>query len=250
MSTTIEERVSAEVAYVLPRVTTVPEAIARMEALQAYMESREPRRGSDGVACFNHLYTVITKRVLEGIEAGDFADAEFMTALDITFANRYFDALRASVQDPSAVPRVWNVLIERRSDDRVGAIQFAVAGVNAHVNLDLAVAVVQTCAEIGDAPNEGTQRADYEKINDIFAEEMRSLREYYEDKLERAVEEFAAPALDVIGNWSVDHARDAAWAVSEQLWDLQQEGKDIGPWVRRVDRLAALAGHLLLTPMR
>jgi hypothetical protein len=225
-------------------------AVERMTAIQDYIESTAPRRGSDGVACFNHLYRVITMRVKEGIESGFFADGEFLSVLDVAFANRYFDALRASVQQPAAVPRSWSVLVERRSDDRVESIQFAVAGVNAHINLDLAMAVLNTCEEIGDAPDSGTQYDDYQKVNEIFAEEMRSLRQFYEDELERRLDDAAATVLDVVGNWSVEAARDSAWVVAEQLWLLNSFGVDVFPLVSRIDRLAALAGHFLLTPVR
>lgn len=250
MTDTMTLETAAGGAYVAPRVTSVQEALDRMAALQEYIDTCEPRRGSDGVGCFNHLYTVITQRVREGIEGGLFADPEFLTVLDVAFANRYFDALRASVQQPSAVPKAWKVLVERRSDDRVESIQFAVAGVNAHINLDLAVAVLETCEQLGNDPGHGSYHDDYEKVNDIFAEEMRSLRQFYEDDQERRVDNLAAPVLDVVGSWSVDAAREAAWVVSEQLWTLRNFDIVLHPFVERIDKLAALAGHLILTPVR
>lgn len=235
--------------FVLPPVTTVPEAIERMDAIDHHIDQHEPRRSDDGIACFNHLYGVITRRVLEGIEGGFFADREFLTVLDIAFANRYLDALRATVLRPADVPRSWKVLIERRSDDRIESIQFAVAGVNAHVNLDLAVALQQTYAWLGRYPWFGTHQPDYDKVNLIFAQEMRSLRQHFQEELERRLDDIASPVLDLLGNWSVVAARDAAWGVGEQLWVLDRFGIDGRPYVRRVDHYAALAGHFLLTPV-
>lgn len=238
-----------ELAYVRPPVTTVDEAIERLESINAFINSREPRRESDGVACFTHLYCVITKRVRDGIQNGFFEDADYLTALDVAFANRYFNALRAAVQNPTQVPRSWRVLVEKRSDDRVESIQFAVAGVNAHVNLDLSVALLETCEQLDIEFDEGSQRKDYLKVNQIFAEEMTNLRQHYENELVRALDSTASPVLDVVGNWSVETARDASWEVAEQLWTLSRFGINRKPFVDRIDRLTALAGNFLLTPL-
>ncbi len=235
--------------YLRPPVASVEEAIARMDAIDRHIDQHEPRRSRDGVACFNHLYGVITRRVLQGIRSHFFADTEFLTVLDIAFANRYLDALRAHVRQPGAVPRSWKVLIERRSDDRVESIQFSVAGVNAHINLDLAVALRQTFDALGRRPSTGSQRPDYQKVNQIFAEEMESLRQHFQDELQRRLDEIASPTLNLLGNWSVEAARDAAWALGEQLWLFGQVNIDDRPVVAHVDRVTGLAGHFLLTPL-
>ena len=62
------------------------------------------------------------------------------------------------------------------NDGEVTAIQLAGAGVNAHINFDLAVATVDTGREMGDAElDTGTRREDYAKVNDVFAERMDAL---------------------------------------------------------------------------
>lgn len=240
---------AANAVYLQPVVASVEEAIARQEAITQYIEATSPRGSADGVACFNYLYTVITKRVLKGIEDGFFQDRVFMTHLDVVFANRYFNALRASVQDPPKTPRSWDALIERRDDTRIESIQFAVAGVNAHVNFDLALSVFETCKALRTEPNSGTQRDDYEKINRIFSEEMASLRQHYEDGLAREIDKAASPVLNIISDWSVDAARDAAWEVAEHIWTLDRFGINENMIIKRLDRLAALSGKLLLTPV-
>jgi hypothetical protein len=233
-----------------PPVVSVEEAIARMRAIGAHIEDREPLGRGDGVASFNHLYLVITTRILAGIRDGFFEDRQFLTVLDVAFANRYLDALRASVEAPEAVPRSWRVLIERRSSPHIWSIQFAVAGVNAHINLDLAVALMRTFDELGRHPDHGTQRRDYENVNRIFALEMQSLRQHFLDDTGDAIDDVVAPLLNLLNNWSVDAARDAAWAVGEHLWLLGWLGLDPEPAVRRIDRMTALAGSFLLTPLR
>ncbi len=235
--------------YLLPSVNTVAEVVDRLTKIDDYIDRCEPRKTNDGLGSFNHLYNVITTRVLEGINDGFFADPHYMEVLDVAFANRYLDALRAGVQNPATMPRSWRVLVDRRGDDRIEGLQFAVAGVNAHINFDLAVAVDQTWRTLGTNPDDGTQRSDYEKINQIFAEEMQGLRQHFEDERAQALDSAAAPVLNMLSNWSVDAARDASWIVGEQLNMLDRFGINTRPIVERIDRLTSLAGNLILTPL-
>jgi hypothetical protein len=233
--------------YLAGPVATVDEAIQRMDEIGAHIGACEPRKDKDGVACFNHLYGVITRRVKDGIDNGLFDDPEFLTVLDVAFANRYLDALRAAANDIKKAPKSWKVLIERRGDDRLEALQFAVAGVNAHINLDLSVSMLHTSTILDRKPDTGTQHEDYLKVNDIFDDEMRTLRQHYQDELERSVDNALAPVLDLVGGFAVERARDAAWEVSEQLWLLQSFGIGTNGYIKRIDGLTAMAGNLILT---
>jgi len=83
-------------------VTTVAEAIARMEAIGAGLPAR------DGLACFNRMYLVVTQTVRAEIGQGFYADPAFMTTLDVTFANLYFAAAQAA---PAEVSLAWRPLV-------------------------------------------------------------------------------------------------------------------------------------------
>jgi len=232
--------------FLKPAVSSIDEAISRMEEITAHLDQASPRGAEDGLACFNFLYTTITKRVREGIQDGFFEDVAFLTQLDIDFANRYLTALRLYVSDEGKTPRSWHVLLERRLKEDIESIQFAVAGVNAHVNFDLALAVVMTCTALRTEPNHGTQHADYLKINQIFSEEMETLRQHYESADVRAVDGALSPVLNLVCNWSVEMARDAAWEAAEHLWMLRRIDVAEDILTKKLDGLAALSGHLLL----
>ena len=88
------------------------------------------------------------------ITQGFFADPGFMTELDVTFANLYF-AAAAALSDPAVVPAAWQPLVDRRSAAGIEPIQFALAGMNTHINHDLPLAVVATCAALGTEPSAG-----------------------------------------------------------------------------------------------
>ncbi|GAC1363754.1 MAG: DUF5995 family protein [Actinomycetota bacterium] len=231
-------------------VSTVPEVIARLEHIQVYAEGHEARGQHDGVACFTFLYHRITTRVWENINAGRFKNPEFVAALDVVFANRYLSALRASVLRPDVVPAAWAPLIARRSSSHITRLQFAAAGVNAHVNFDLAVAVADTCTELRSAPCTGAKHASYQEINRIFAEEMQSLREHFESTWERLIDRIVlARVLNKIDDWIVVVTRDVAWEAAEHLWDLRRRGEDESDFVGHLDALAGEAGRMVLAPV-
>jgi hypothetical protein len=232
--------------FLKPAVSTVDEAIERMEEITAYLDATSPRGSEDGLACFNFLYTTITKRVRDGINSGFFEDKAFLSQLDVDFANRYFNALRLFVVDEKDTPRSWAVLLEKRLEEDIESIQFAVAGVNAHVNFDLALAVVMTCAALRTEPAYGTQHDDYLKINQIFSEEMQALRQHYESNAVRRVDGALSPVLNLVCDWSVEMARDAAWEAAEHLWMLRRVDVAEEILTKKLDGLAALSGHLLL----
>jgi len=227
--------------------TTVPDVVARLAAIQTWVEANSEGGKHDGVACFNFLYHEITCRVLEWINAGKFEDAQFLTTLDLVFANRYLSALKADAADPKSAPSAWEALFERRNERRIAPLQFAVAGVNAHVNFDLPCTVVAACGQLGTEPNSGTQRADYEKVNDIFALEMEKLRHHFENRFARILDDAVLGHIEnVLGNFSVVAARDVAWAQAEVLFDRRRHNEDEQGLVDSLDRTVGMAGRLLL----
>ena len=56
--------------------------------------------------------------------------------LDVVFANYYLSAV-GHAEAGADVPRCWDVLWRNRSDSDCAPIQFAVVGMNAHINHDL-----------------------------------------------------------------------------------------------------------------
>lgn len=230
-----------------PAVRTVPEVIERLAAIQDYTVTHEPTGIHDGLACFNYLYHVITTRVQKHLDEDFFADPAYLICLDVTFANRYLDAIRAHENLPRLAPKSWKALLESRSEEHIAPMQFAVAGVNAHVNFDLPCAVVKTCQTLGYELGTGHQRADYDKINDIFKEEMTELRRHFESQLLRWVDErLLSKVEDHLGNWSVEAARDTAWSHAEHLWSLHQNQIKESAFISGLDKMAGLAGRGVL----
>ena len=236
---------------VAPPVTTVPAVVARLEAIQAHLEASAPAKERDGVAAFNHLYTVITKEVLRQINKQTFFEDEaFIIALDVAFANRYFDALRAHEAAPDTAPRSWAALFEHRSEPDVLPMQFAVAGVNAHVNYDLPFALIDACRQLDRPLEHVNHKNDFNQINAIFATEMEDLRMHFESRLGRFIDEYLVPYVDnLLGRWSVKAAREAAWLKAEVLEAARNDPVDTEKHRLLIDKQAGLVGQTLLVEL-
>ncbi len=193
---------------------------AAIETVVSEMDAvRVPLPASDGIAVFLDVYRQVTALVAQRITDGTFEDPAFTEALDVTFADIFLAVPRA-IAAGRPVARAWQPLVEARAA-RLFPLQFALAGMNAHINHDLAVAVVDTCRQRNRDPQSGSIHADFNRINDVLSELMGPIRQEFLDK---AVVEYGAalsPLADILTNFSMDRARDAAWASALTLWTVR-----------------------------
>ncbi len=179
---------------------------------------------------------------------GFFGDPASMTALDVTFADLYLAAV-AAADDGKRVPKAWRPLFAKRGDRRILPIQFAIAGMNAHINHDLPVAVVSTCSALGIAPDEGTFHADYEKVNTLLASVEQQVRQSFESGVVLEVDRDVSPVLDHLGNWSIDSAREAAWVNADVMWRLRDVPFALKGFQDTLAGTVGMATATLLTPL-
>ena len=175
---------------------------------------------ADGLACFNRMYLGVTQDVNRELGQRFFADPTFMTTLDVAFANLYFAAAGAA-GNPAAVPLAWRPLIEQRAVAGIEPIQFALAGMNAHINHDLPVAVVSTCIQLATSPPAGAHLADYQKVDQLLDAAEQSVRQSFESAPELAVDHHLQSVSNLIASWTINSARDLAWRNSLLLWELR-----------------------------
>ena len=224
-------------------VATVGDAIAVMEAVLAAL----PR--ADGVAAFTDLYLEVTKGVRDAIVATRFEDLEFTERLDVAFANLFFDALRAWVAC-GAVPSAWAVLFDARARRGVLRLQFAFAGMNAHINRDLPLALVATLRTAGGRLCAGSPRhRDFVRINTLLAATEAQVKARFVEGLVRELDVALGAVDDVLAIWKVERARDAAWVNGETLWALRRAPELEAAFLRTLDRMVGFAGRGLLRPV-
>jgi hypothetical protein len=222
----------------IPVVDPIGGVVARMEAIAAGLPA------ADGVARFNDLYLAVTGAVLADAKAGGFEDAEFLARLDVVFAELYFAAVDA---ERTRRGHAWRPLFDARRTRGIAPLQFALAGMNAHINHDLAVALVATLAEFGYAPRFRTpQHRDFVRVNELLERVEAVVKARLMDELLTVADEALGRIDDVLAMWSVARARDAAWTNARTLWALRSEPRLRDPFLDSLDRFVGLASRGLL----
>ncbi len=218
-------------------VTSVAEAITRMQVIDV--------PAGDGLACFNRMYLEVTRAVNDELGQGFYADPVFMTRLDVAFANLYFKAVDAAEQ-AATVPLAWRTLVEQRANTGIEPIQFALAGMNAHINHDLPLAVVSTCTDLATSPAAGTHLDDYQKVDRLLDAAEQSVRQSFESAPELAVDHRLQAVDNLLANWTINSARDLAWTNSLLLWELRDNRVARELFLDSLAAATALASRLLL----
>jgi hypothetical protein len=202
----------------------------------------------DGVASFNGLYLAVTREVAAQAEVGTFADPGFISRLDVVFAGLYFEAYDAA-EDTGKAPRAWAPLFEARRRPRIAPIQFALAGMNAHINYDLSVALVRTCAELGIPLERGTpHHRDYVLVDAILERVQEEVKARFATGLLGVADEALGRLDDVVAIWKVARGRDAAWTHAETLRALDRVPRLREEYLVTLGRSVGLAGRGLLIP--
>jgi Family of unknown function (DUF5995) len=231
----------------LTAVSTVPQSIDDVIAIMQTID-RTTTEG-DGLHWFNNLYLQVTQAVQLRVRSGGFNDPAWLSTLDVQFARLYFSAL-ASALSGRAEPGCWAVLFASRNQADIARIQFALAGVNAHINHDLAAAIVATCAQTATTPTHGTpQYNDYTALNSTLDSLIDTAKQVLNVRLLGAALPPANRLEDTIAAWSVSAARESAWNNSEILQHLQPAPKLATNFLGSLDGLAAVVGKSLLVPV-
>lgn len=206
---------------------------------------RLPPPPDNRVAAFNSLYFTITDRVAQALRGADVRDKAFLELLDVEFAKRYLHALRLWGEDDPATPDAWEVLFRRAQDHKLTKLTAAMLGVNAHINHDLALALVATWQQLG--PPEGDDiHSDYLLINKIFYEEIPGLRRRYSTPLQLRIDALVGTLDDWSQRVLVSVTRAHAWEQAQRLWALRDDEDDLNRALLVMDRASAYVGELLL----
>ncbi|KUL35128.1 hypothetical protein ADL22_27810 [Streptomyces sp. NRRL F-4489] len=216
----------------------VADVLARMRALDRALPA------DDGVAVFNRVYLAVTEAVAARVGGGAFEDPAATGELDVRFARRYFTALDADAAGLRP-PACWRPLFQLRRHPRIRPLQFALAGINAHIGHDLALAVVDTCRALECEPP--ALEGDFDRVGTVLTGLEESIRETLmpgPDLLD-----IADPLTHLIGSWSLEMARDGAWAAARMMWGVRGLPEVAEEFAARLDASVGLIGRCLLTPL-
>lgn len=226
---------------VIRDTTTIDDVVATMRRIDSALAD------DDGVKWFNFLYLNVTEAA--GAATGTWEDWPFFERFDVAFARLYFDALVSCERSPALTPRAWRPLFEARRDTRLARVQFALAGMNAHINRDLPVALERSASVDGTFPSRDSARfRDFSRVNDILEQTEAALRPTLATGLVRAIDVALGDVDSVLAMWKVRKAREAAWTNGEVTWHLREAPRLQTDFLTRLDRLVAFAGRGLLLP--
>jgi hypothetical protein len=141
-------------------------------------------------------------------------------------------------------------LIQRRDDASVAPIQFALAGMNAHINHDLPVAVVTACQDLQTDPDDGSHHDDYNHVNPLLEAAEQAIRESFESEDVQTVDRDVSAVANVVCNWGILQARAAAWTNAETLWELRRLPTLVHSYLNVLDGTIGLASRGLLVSTR
>jgi hypothetical protein len=224
--------------------STLEGVVARLRDIDAALPV------DDGVGEFNRMYLAVTERIVEviaqGGEAPVFRDMRVMADLDVRFANLWLAAYDADVAR-RAVPAAWRPLFEARAGGRL-PVQYALAGMNSHIEHDLPVAVVATCQAHRLEPE--ALHPDYEAVNDVLAQVERPIRRSFLDALGREVDDELGPIAHLISTWNIDSARELSWVTAETLWVLRRTSLLRDRFLDSLSHTVGMTSRALLSPIR
>jgi Family of unknown function (DUF5995) len=216
----------------------IDEVIARLTDI-IDISRQEPGR----MGYFAALYRKVTINVKQGVLNGRFEDGARMERLDVNFANRYLEAyeLHRKGEPPTAS---WQVSFEAARHWRPLILQHLLLGINAHINLDLGIAAVETSPGDQLAP----LKHDFDMINRLLAELVQPLQDDIGDVSPWIgfLERIDPSADDAIINFSMDRARSSAWNFAVRLNSLG-ENERIAAVKQRDLEISAL-GRLVYKP--
>jgi hypothetical protein len=93
----------------------------------------------------------MTRNILSAIERREFHDSAWVNSLMERFADYYFVALEAYEKEPASAPAVWQVAHSMTRAPNALALQKLLVGVNAHINFDLVLSLVDMLGPEWDA---------------------------------------------------------------------------------------------------
>lgn len=190
----------------IPVVTTIDQVVAAIQTVVDWSKQNQSRLGY-----FAALYKRITIAIRAAIAAGKFQNGPRLQLLDVTFASRYFAALNGYFHPGDFPPpsHAWRVAFDGATHPEPIIIQHMLAGVNAHIDLDLGIAA-EAVAPGAALPS---LHDDFNTVNTVLADQVSGVVDEIDDLspvLSDIYDVLMKDEIDLIDD-SLVVFRDAAW---------------------------------------
>jgi hypothetical protein len=227
-------------------INTVGDVIACLQKMDGVLPN------DDGLKWFNLLYLKVSEGVRDHPPPGGWQSPRWLARLDVIFAGLYFEAIINWQRNPMKTARSWVPLFQSRRRPDIMRIQFALAGMNAHINHDLPIALVQVDSEKGAQPSRSSpEYRDFEYVNNILEAVEAEIKRYVATGIVGTIDEDLGAIDDVIAMWNVRKARETGWINGEILWQLRSApvATASADFLTNLDRLVSLGSRGLLAPV-
>jgi len=217
---------------------SIDEVITQLDCIIAHCAQHHNRLGY-----FATLYRDVTRRVQFGIQRSRFEDGPRMERLDVIFANRYFEALDCYWRHAPS-PQCWTVAFQAAQRGHPTILQHLLLGMNAHINLDLAIAAIQTTPG-SDLP--GLKR-DFYEITLLLGE----LIDEVQGRIDRVspwlhvIDTIGGRTDEEICRFAITTVRDLAWHTAERLAQLPPQ--QLSAEIAKQDAQVAAMGQVIGWP--
>jgi hypothetical protein len=219
------------------------------DVIRAMQDIDQILQNDDGLKWFNLLYLRVTESVRNSPPAEGWENPQYVQRLAIVFAGLYFSAIASWQRDHNSVVRSWAPLFQSRQRRGIVRVQFALAGMNAHINHDLPIALVQTSEEQGIVPRRGSpEHRDFERVNAILEAVTEQVKQFLATGIVGEIDQDLGRVDDMVALWSVRKARETAYTNGEILWQLRGAPTLSDAFLRNLDRLVGLSSRGLLIP--
>ena len=226
-------------------MTHTTDVMEQMEVMVAQWKA-----AGDDKALFLDCYRMMTANVLSAIQTQEFNDTDWVGRLLSHFADYYFEALQEYQRNPESAPQAWQLAHNAAADPHITALQKLLLGVNAHINYDLVLTLVDLLADewSQQSPVQRQGRyADHCQINQIIGQTIDAVQDQV---LEPAmpvmalVDSLLGPVDEFLISGLISHWRELVWVNASGLLEM-------GDAEQRASRIAAIEqdvlriGHIL-----
>jgi hypothetical protein len=218
------------------------DVIQGFSTLEQIFRDRRDRR-----AIFVTAYLNITLELKRRVDENLFLNAAWVARYAVAFANLYRIALLAFDRgDLQAVPKPWRIAFATSANDRGSVLQDLLLGINAHINHDLPLALLEVTID----PEREKRYTDHTTVNQA----LKAATGPVQDR----ISELYAPVLSLLDrvlgvldedltNFSFEKARENAWVAGVSLANARDDQERLAIRQNLADRSAVLA-QLILSP--
>ena len=204
---------------------------------------------ADQRCVFLSCYLLMTRNILSALDHQEFRDSAWVYQLMERFADYYFVALEAYERDPASAPAVWQVAHDVTRAPNTLAVQKLMAGVNAHINYDLVLSLVDMLGpEWANLPADrrSWRYSDHCHVNAVIGRTIDAVQDQVLDPvmpLMKVIDEVLGPVDEMLVSHLITHWRETVWHNAMRLLEAgepEDRARLIGDIEREALRIANL----------